>query len=75
MKATKEHRIEITDDECLAILHQFNRLDVLFGPGYAAIVWKKGEEPPPELLFVGKMRGVPYPLPPDPCESEAKRGE
>ena len=58
MIATKDYYIPISEKEMVELMKQFIIIDVVFGTSSCALFWKKGQELPKSIEYLGLMRGV-----------------
>jgi hypothetical protein len=50
--------IEVTEQELVELIRRFERLDLVFGPGWVGLKWEEGEPIPEAVKYLGLMRGV-----------------
>ncbi len=56
--AEEDHRIRLAEGEHVQLLRELIPTECVFGPGWCALLWRKGERTPLAVQRLAQMRGV-----------------
>jgi hypothetical protein len=56
--AQQDHHIRLTANEHARLIQEFIPTECVFGPGWCALLWRKGEQTPLAVQRLAQMRGV-----------------